>query len=272
MSIPYIPLYVADYEADTAHLTLEEDGAYNRLLRLCWRTAGCSIPADRKWIMRKMRVSADEYDRVVEPILEEFFTLGMGRWFNARLQYEMERVTERSEARSAAGRRGAAKRWQKTKPLKNKDTGDGKANADAMANRWHPEPEPEPKEDTNVSSTRKRKSRISETAEITDAMMRYAYERGHSQQEAKAQFERFKNNALAKGLTYVSWDRAFVTWLDSPYFKPITAGEKPHGKDGQAAARAQRIGEWYASRSLDSGEGGNSSVPLLSARQPGRGS
>ena len=32
--LPYFPLYPTDFEADTSHLTLEEDGAYNRLLRL----------------------------------------------------------------------------------------------------------------------------------------------------------------------------------------------------------------------------------------------
>lgn len=35
MGLPYFPLYVDDYEADTPHLTLEEDGAFSRLLRLC---------------------------------------------------------------------------------------------------------------------------------------------------------------------------------------------------------------------------------------------
>ena len=34
MRTPYFPLHVADYEAKTAHLTIEEDGAYMRLLRL----------------------------------------------------------------------------------------------------------------------------------------------------------------------------------------------------------------------------------------------
>ena len=33
MALPYFPYYVDDYEADTAHLTIAEDGAYIRLLR-----------------------------------------------------------------------------------------------------------------------------------------------------------------------------------------------------------------------------------------------
>lgn len=123
MSIPYIPLYVADYDADTAHLTLEEDGAYNRLLRLCWRTSGCSVPDDRKWIMRKMRVSADDYDRVIGPIIEEFFTVGFDRVFHPRLQQEHAKIEATSKSRSKAGKLGA-----KNKSLKTNKKGSGPAN------------------------------------------------------------------------------------------------------------------------------------------------
>ncbi len=115
MSIPYIPLYVSDYEADTAHLTLEEDGAYNRLLRLCWRTADCSIPDDPKWIMRKLRVTADDYYRVVEPVIDEFFVSGMERVFQPRLQKEYEKAKKFQKQRSEAGKASAKSRALKTK-------------------------------------------------------------------------------------------------------------------------------------------------------------
>jgi hypothetical protein len=137
-----------------------------------------------------------------------------------------------------------------------------------------PEPEPDiSKTDTDVSVTRAkpkvRKSRISEDAQITEAMRIAASKRGHSQQEAEAQFERFKNNALANGKAFVDWGRAFVTWLDSPYFKPITKKEQTHGKrDGEAAERARRAGERWAARAMDSGEGGDALGPLFPAGQP----
>lgn len=106
MSVPFIPLYVTDYEADTAHLSLEEDGAYLRLLRLCWRTPGCSIPDDRDWITRRMRCSAEEYERIVEPLLNEFFKRRSGRLFNPRLSAEFERIDATHRARSSAGKKG----------------------------------------------------------------------------------------------------------------------------------------------------------------------
>lgn len=149
MSLPYIPLYVDDYEAATAHLTIEEDGAYNRLLRLCWRTPGCSVPDDPKWIMRKMRVSADDYYRVVEPIIDEFFTRGMGRVFQARLQLEQQRAESTHQKKSDAGKKGNAKRWHSSKPLKTNKT----SYRSAVAKQSQPEPEPEPykKRETYVS-------------------------------------------------------------------------------------------------------------------------
>ena len=140
MAIPYIPLYVADYEADTAHLTIEEDGAYNRLLRLCWRSPGCSLPDDPKWIMRKMRVTPDDYYRVVEPLLDEFFTRGMGRVFSARLQREQQRIEETSRKRSEAGQKGG----RPAKILKNNKT--CKSLAKAKEKHLEPELKPELKE------------------------------------------------------------------------------------------------------------------------------
>jgi len=116
---------------------------------------------------------------------------------------------------------------------------------------------------------------MKEDAVISDGMHDAAHKRGHSQQEADAQFAKFKNNALAKGLGYVSWDRAFVTWLDSEYFRPITTKGTHNGQrnsnDGSGAAMAQRAGERFAARLMDQRAGANASQPLLPTGQPGRG-
>lgn len=136
MSVPYIPLYVADYEADTAHLSIEEDGAYMRLLRLCWRTPGCSIPDDAAWIMRRMRCTADEFHRVVSPIIAEFFRKERGRIYNPRLAQEFRRIEDVSKKRSEAGRMGG----RPAKVLKNNAPDESKA----KAKQKHLEPELEP--------------------------------------------------------------------------------------------------------------------------------
>ena len=105
-ALPYMPLFVADFEADTAHLSFEEDGIYNRLLRLCWRTTGCSIPDDPAWIARRMRCGMDLYHEAVEPILKEFFCRENGRVFQKRSRLEWRYAAELSEKRAKAGRKG----------------------------------------------------------------------------------------------------------------------------------------------------------------------
>ncbi len=104
--LPFMQLYVADFEADTAHLNFEEDGAYNRLLRLCWRTSGCSVPDDPIWIARKMRADLETYHRLIEPLIKEFFAKDRGRVFQGRQQREWQRAKQMSDKRVAAGRKG----------------------------------------------------------------------------------------------------------------------------------------------------------------------
>jgi len=120
--LPSMPLFVDDYEAATAHLTLEEDGAYSRLLRLCWRQSDCTIPDDDDWIMRRLRVNQDAYERVVKPLLDEFFTTKTKRIFQGRQVREHERVTELVLKRKSAGSRGG-----KSKSLKNNENTPSKA-------------------------------------------------------------------------------------------------------------------------------------------------
>lgn len=105
--LPSLPLFVDDFEAATAHLTLEEDGVYNRLLRLCWRTPGCSIPDDRAWVIRRMRCDEETFDRVVAPIIGEFFKRENGRILQKRLRKEFEYVSSVSKRRKQAGKEGA---------------------------------------------------------------------------------------------------------------------------------------------------------------------
>lgn len=104
--LPFLPLWVSKYEARTGHLNLEEDGAYTRLLRLSWMTPKCQIPADDAWIMRRMRVDQPTYERVVKPILDEFFYKAEGAWRNERLLAEYTARTQSKKQKSEAGSRG----------------------------------------------------------------------------------------------------------------------------------------------------------------------
>ncbi len=144
MSLPYFPMYPADFEADTSHLTLEEDGAYNRLLRLMWMTPGCSLPDDDAWIARRMRCDQETFARVVKPLISEFLSVENGRVFSPRLHREALLSEEAHKRRVESGRKGG----RKSKVLENNET--TSSNAKAMPKQ----PEPEPyKEDSVANAT-----------------------------------------------------------------------------------------------------------------------
>ena len=102
------------YEAATAHLTPEEDGIYNRLLRLCWRTPGCSIPNDADWIARRMRMEG-EYEAKIEPILRDFFQIKRGRWSQKKQRAVYRQTHCKIRERKLAGTLGGLAKSLKTK-------------------------------------------------------------------------------------------------------------------------------------------------------------
>lgn len=136
MSLAYFPLYADRYEADTTHLSILEDGAYNRLLRLCWRSPGCKLPNDRAWIYRQMRATSEADREAIDTVLGEFFRVSRGKTWNPKLLQIYEQVSDAHCNRIEAGKRGAA-----AKALKRKETGSSNAKAELK----QPEPEPEPK-------------------------------------------------------------------------------------------------------------------------------
>lgn len=139
MTHPYMPLYVDDYEAATAHLTAEEDGVYSRLMRLCWRTPGCSLPNDPAWIARKIRLSVSDYERVARPVIEEFFKIVRGRLVQKRLKEEYDTISRKKSARVKAGKKGGD-----AKALKSLDKTPSNATDLPSDTRAFPEPTPEP--------------------------------------------------------------------------------------------------------------------------------
>lgn len=137
MSLPYFPLFPGDFDADTGHLTLAEDGAYNRLLRLQWRCPGCKMPADMEWIFRKTRAVTEADQAVIASVISEFFTRKAGKIFNERLIREHMKSCVAHSKRVLSGSKGGSAKTLKIKPI-------ASSNAQAMLKQPEPEPEPEP--------------------------------------------------------------------------------------------------------------------------------
>lgn len=164
MSVPYFPLFPDDFEADTAHLTMAEDGAYNRLLRLQWRSPGCSLPDDLDWICRKVRARDDADRAMVSAVIDEYFTREDGRIFSRRLSREFVKATETFEKRSEAGSKGG-----KSRSLISNDI----CSSRAKAGLKQPEPEPEPEEREEAKASLSSGDDVQPIDEITIAVSAY---------------------------------------------------------------------------------------------------
>lgn len=227
---PYIPLYVDDYDAATAHLTIEEDGAYSRLLRLCWRTPGCSLPNDPVWIGRKIRLSAEEFERIARPVLDEFFTLSRGRLIQKRLRDEYDDISRKKTARKNAGKKGGAAKALKTKENAPSNASDLPSDTRAFP---YPEPNPEPEEATaslppsagaeagldepvrGKVSRRRPETAIPvgypDAAAVADGQARIRA--AGANLDAAVQAERFRNHAEQNDRRARDWAAAWRNWI-----------------------------------------------------------
>jgi len=109
---PALPFFTDAYLADTRHLTTEEHGAYLLLLMCAWRTRGCSLKDDDKLLSRMAGVTSTKWKRL-KPVIQDFFTISNGRWYQKKLQYVYETVSrkvERNRANGAKGGRSTADR------------------------------------------------------------------------------------------------------------------------------------------------------------------
>jgi len=100
-ALPYMPLYVADYLADTAHLTALEHGAYLMLIMNYWQR-GKPLPSDDERLARIARVSVEEWGRI-RPVISEFFAHADTVWMHDRIEAELAKVLDKStKARASA--------------------------------------------------------------------------------------------------------------------------------------------------------------------------
>lgn len=210
MSLPYFLMFPDDFEADTAHLTLAEDGAYNRLLRLCWRTPGCSLPHEEAWIMRKMRALTDADIAVVRVVLDEFFRVEKGRIFNPRLREEWVKANEAHERRVRSGSKGGA-----AKALKNNDP--AASNAKAMLKQPEPYPLRE-KEEPNGSSKKQisRGSRLPRDWQLPRPWGQWAVDAGMAETRVRSEAEVFRDYWIAKpgkDGTKLDWEATWRNWI-----------------------------------------------------------
>jgi uncharacterized protein YdaU (DUF1376 family) len=125
----YVERHFGDWARDTAHLSMLEDGAYNRLVDLYY-VRETPLPLDLHACCRLVRAVTTAEREAVRSVLAEFFSNGPDGWTHKRCDTEIERFRNRSgKARASANARWDAERTHS----------EGNANADANALPTHNE-------------------------------------------------------------------------------------------------------------------------------------
>ena len=135
--LAWMKTYIGDEAALTGHLTAEEFGAYERLRRHYWQHG--HLPEDDARLMRITSVEPDRWLAVavaVVPLMSKTMPV---------LDRERADASEKRERKVAAGKKGAAKRWQNHDPAN--ANANGKTITEPMAeplpNQWPPAPAPD---------------------------------------------------------------------------------------------------------------------------------
>jgi uncharacterized protein YdaU (DUF1376 family) len=208
-ALPWMPLYVADYLADTGHMTTVQHGAYLLLIMHYWRHGG--LPNDEAQLAQICRMNADEWT-THKPLLKSLFS---GGWKHRRVEFEMTEAARVSAAGRAGGLASAEARRKRTtveRPL-NDRTNDPATIGQALPS---PSPSPSPvSKEVRGPRPKRTRSQLDSDWIPTEADKTYARERGIREEQIEPLGSSFKNHHLAKGSAMADWHRAWCKWCDN---------------------------------------------------------
>ena len=104
-ALPYIQLHIAEYLADTAHLTPTQHGAYLLLIFNYWQRAE-SLNNSNERLACVARMSNSEWAEN-RGVLAEFFEVSGDRWVHPRIERDLTQVNEKIAKKSMAGKASA---------------------------------------------------------------------------------------------------------------------------------------------------------------------
>lgn len=179
---PWMPLYVSDYMADTAHLSVAEHGAYLLLIMNYWHNG--SLPADEAKLQRIAKMTNAQWAKSRDTLSAYFFD----GWKHKRIEQEIAHVIEISNKRSANARQRHSKPSAKVYTL---HTSQPLAKA---------------------NGARKRAIPLPENFLLTDERRAVADRHGIPAARVAGVFEHFRDHHTAKGSAMKDWDAAWRTW------------------------------------------------------------
>ena len=137
----WMPLYVADYLADTGHLTCAESGAYLHLIMAYWRAGGPLNMPDSA-LARAARMTPGEWDAAREAVLAFFIRSDDGALRHKRIDLELaeaERLYDKRRKQTEAATAARAARNVTTNVTSNVTS-----NVTTDVTSRQPQPQPQP--------------------------------------------------------------------------------------------------------------------------------
>jgi uncharacterized protein YdaU (DUF1376 family) len=148
----WMPLYIADYLADTTHLSTEAHGAYLLLLMSAWMGGG-ELPNSDEKLMRICRADKRGWQRIKDDVLS-FFFVDEDKLIQPRLKEEYEHAVSVNNAQKRNGALGGRPKKVKPDETQHKPTGFNSVNPIRIPNESPPQsPPPTPKPSVMDTST-----------------------------------------------------------------------------------------------------------------------
>ncbi len=127
----WMPLYIADYLADTTRLTAEQHGAYLLLIMDYWRNG--PLPDDDAALANITRLSSPAWKKH-RPTIARLFQVAEGEWRHKRIDEELHEAGANAKKNAERAKKAAAVRWGKEHASDAVSTPAGNAEMNADSN------------------------------------------------------------------------------------------------------------------------------------------
>lgn len=207
----WMPLYIADYLADTTELTTFQHGAFLLLLFTYWRN-GKALPDNDAALAQIARCSLREWRANRAPIAQKF-DVASGIWWSKRLEEELAKAKAHFDAKTKAGAEGARRRWQKdSRPIAEASVRQSQTDA--------PSPSHSPNGEDYIPEAASPKTRKQKKQIPTDWMPNqqdaaHAAAKGLDAKTISNLGEQFRDHHTAKGTAFASVSAAWRTWVNN---------------------------------------------------------
>ncbi|MFD2207202.1 YdaU family protein [Kiloniella antarctica] len=228
----FMPMFWGDYLRDTMQLSTEEHGAYLLLISEYW-VKGEPLPDDDAILSKIVRKTKTKWKKI-RPKVESFFEQKDGKLHHSRIDEEISKSLEMYEKRSTAGRKGG-----QAKPKQN--------GSKMEAGLKQPQPQPQSnkldKKDNkkDPEKSKPKTYRLPEDWKLCTDCIKYAREKGMTDDEIRTTAEEFKLYWLDQSTKRPGWIGTWKRWVikkcenRSASFGSKSSGQRPGGNDVLAA-------------------------------------